>query len=261
MRIDEKATLKKVHQYAEVNGWKRYALETSDGKLIPVLYHAPQNQSAGYTVLADPKGKNNISLEYIERIKQKGEGVVILDLTGAGETETEKSKFKDFVYHNLSRSLLWLGKTLMGEWVEEIDMVTSFLRSDFNAQKITLDGSREAGLACLFTEALKEDIHEIILRDVPVSYLFDNRAGVDFFSSAVYLPGFLNWGDISLVAAISGANIRFVRPLSMSGQMVSGKALDKYKAEFERARKICRQNGQTFFIETSDRISAVVPKG
>jgi len=260
LRINGRSELEKVHEYAEMNGWKRYALETSDGKLIPVLYRAPQNASAGYTVLVDPKGKNNLSLEYIERIKQKGEGVVILDLTGAGETETEKSRFKDFVYHNLSRSLLWLGKTLMGEWVKEIDLVTSFLRSDFNAQKITLDGSREAGLACLFLGALKENIHEIILRDAPVSYLFDNREGVDFFSSAVYLPGFLNWGDLSLAAALSGANIRFVRPLTMSGQTLNGKALDAYKAEFGKARKISRQNGQTSFIETPEYSSTVVPK-
>lgn len=249
LRINEKSELKKVHQYSEINGWDRYALETSDGKLIPILHSAPLNISAGYSIITDPMGKNHISIDYIKKIRKKGSGIVILDLTGTGETETDKSKFKDFVFHNLSRSLLWLGKTVMGEWVKELDIVTEFLKSNFNAQKITLDGTKESGLAGLFLGAVRGNIDDIILRDAPISYLFDNRENVDFYSSAVFLPGFLKWGDISLATALSGTNITFVSPLTMSGQLVDGKILDEYKDEFERVRRICKQGGQTTFLD------------
>ncbi len=36
LRANKKSILKKIHEYPKVNGWSRFALETSDDKLIPV---------------------------------------------------------------------------------------------------------------------------------------------------------------------------------------------------------------------------------
>jgi hypothetical protein len=62
---------------------------------------------------------------------------------------------------------------------------------------------------------------------------------------AIHLPGFLNWGDVSLAASLTGKNVRFIKPLTMSGEKLSEDQLKQYQAEFDRLRKICKQSGRT----------------
>ena len=249
LRINERSALKEVHQYTSLRGWDRFALETTDGKLIPILHHAPVNSSLGYMLISNPGGKNAISAELINEIKKKGQGLVIVDLSGTGEVSSSKENAgnKSMVLHTQSRSELWLGKTILGEWVKELSVVTGFLKSSYKARTVSLDGSKESGLAGLFLAATGGDVNDIILRDAPLSYLFDSRGSVDFFSMGIHLPGFLNWGDISLAAALSGKNIRVINPLTMSGEKISGEELKSYQEEFKKIRRISNQRGETIF--------------
>ena len=121
------------------------------------------------------------------------------------------------------------------------------MTSDFKAQEVSIDGTREAGLAALFLGATNGNPDKIVLRDVPISYQFDNRESVDFFSMGVNLPGFLNWGDISLAAALSGIDITMINPLTMSGNKITSDRLNEYQSEFEKLRKVCGQPGTTIF--------------
>ncbi len=115
--------------------------------------------------------------------------------------------------------------------------------------KVSIDGNREAGLAALFLCATGGDVNlnNIILRNAPVSYLFDNRETINFFSMGIHLPGFLNWGDVSLAAALSGKNVTFINPVTMSGRSITGNNLKEYQTEFEKIRLICKQPGNTIF--------------
>ena len=249
LRLKEKSELKEVHRYSAINGWEKIALETSDNKLIPVLLSAPVNKSLGYVIICNPGGKQAISLSSIDELKKSGAGIVIVDLTGTGEASSSRDQTTDksMVHHTLARAELWLGRTMLGEWVEELNLVTGFLKSDYKAVKITFDGTKEAGLAGLFCAALKGNFNEIILRDSPISYLFDNRQSVDFFSMAIHLPGFLNWGDVSLAAALSGKKVTFIKPVTMSGQPVKADKLKEFKTEFDKLRVACNQQGSTVF--------------
>jgi hypothetical protein len=247
--MGEKSSLKSVHEYSNVNGWSRSILETSDGKLIPLLHLAPLNKSFGYVILCNPKGKRGIETAAIDELKKKGSGIVIVDLSGTGEVSSSTADSLDgrATFHTVSRAGLWLGKTVTGEWVKELNVVVKFLKSKYQAQKVAIDGSKEAGLAGLFLGALEGNVDAVILRDAPISYLFDNRETVDFYSMAIHLPGFLKWGDVSLVAALAGKNITFINPRTMSGQKISEARLKVYQEEFERIRKNCQQPGKTFF--------------
>ena len=151
------------------------------------------------------------------------------------------------VLHTQSRAELWLGKTILGEWVKELNVVSDFLKSRQYAQKVSIDGSKEAGLAALFLAATGGNVDDIILRDAPLSYLFDNQGSVDFFSMGIHLPGFLNWGDVSLAAALSGKNIRMINPVTMSGVKISDSGLKEYKAEFAKLRTLSGKQGKTIF--------------
>ena len=176
-------------------------------------------------------------------------GIVIADLSGTGETSSPKADTLDGAssFHTISRAELWLGRTTLGEWVNELNLITLFLRSRYHAQKVSIDGSREAGLAALFLGVLEGNLDKITLRDAPVSYLFDNRDSINFFSMAVHIPGFLNWGDVSLAAALSSKNILFINPVTISGQKLSHDRLNEYQAEFDKLRRICKRPGKTVF--------------
>ena len=63
--------------------------------------------------------------------------------------------------------------------------------------------------AGLFYAALGGKVASVTLRDAPVSYLFDNRESVDFFSMAIHLPGFLNVGNFSINRFSCGVIVAF----------------------------------------------------
>ena len=136
---------------------------------------------------------------------------------------------------------------MIGEWVKELQAVVGFLKSTCPAQKIEFDGSLETGLAGLFLAATEEKMDYLTLRDTPVSYLFDCRETVDFYSMAIQLPGILNWGDISLAAALSGTSIHFVNPLTISGQKITDGKLQDFQVEFDQVRIKYKQAGATVF--------------
>ncbi|MGB4399384.1 MAG: acetylxylan esterase [Daejeonella sp.] len=249
LRINDRSSLLNVHQFSALDGWERMALETSDNKLIPVLLFPPANPALGYMIISNPAGKKTISMDLIDDLKKKGQGIVIADLSGTGEASSSKENKgnKSMVLHTQSRAELWLGKTILGEWVKELNVVSDFLKSKYRAQKVSIDGSKEAGLAALFLAATGGNADEIILRDAPLSYLFDKNGSVDYFSMGIHLPGFLNWGDVSLAAALSGKNIRIINPVTMSGVKVSGDSLKEYQREFAKLRSLTGQKGETIF--------------
>jgi hypothetical protein len=251
LRISDFPVLKNVQQYESQGGWDRFILETSDGRLIPLLHVAPRKKIRGYVIVCDPKGKNNTSPALIEQLTKQGSGIVLVDLSGTGETRSAKAwSFDQGVgdFHTLARADLWLGKTVMGDWVGEIEIITQFLYTRFQAAAISLNGSREAGLAALFYAlTAQNNIVRVEMREAPVSYVFDTREGISFFSMAVHLPGFLEWGDVSLAAALCGKNITITNPVTMSGSAITGEKLREYKAEFEKMKKICRQPGDIIF--------------
>jgi hypothetical protein len=249
LRINENQELKKIHQFSTIDGWDRIALETSDELMIPLLHLAPRTKSLGYVILCNPDGKNSISLSLINELKKKGSGVVIVDLSGTGEVTSTSSITYDKTgkLHTLSRAELWLGKAVMGEWIKQLNVVVKFINTNYREQKVSIDGSKEAGLAGLFLCALNGNVDNVTLRDAPLSYLFDNRESVDYFSMGIHLPGFLNWGDVSLAAALTGKNVSFINPVTMSGQLISQDKLKVYKTEFDKIRANCKQPGNTVF--------------
>jgi len=249
LRVNEESVLKKVHEYSAINEWSRFALETSDGKLIPVLLHAPLVNSKEFVIISSADGKENISPGLVERLIKSGSGIAIVDLSGTGETASASLHSYDSIgkLRTLSKSYLLLGKTVLGEWVKELDVVTQFINAKYKSYKISVNGTKEAGLAGLFLAALKGNIENVTLQYAPVSYLFDNRDAVEYFSTAIHLPEFLNWGDVSLAAALSGKNITFINPVTMSGQKINEDKLKEYKTEFEQIRKACGEGGKTVF--------------
>ena len=247
--VSEKSTLINVQKLSKISGWDRFLLETSDNKLIPMLLRPPSVPSGEFIILVNPEGKDKISSDLINEKIKEGKGLVIIDLSGTGELSELTAGYG---YNNgrlrvISRSELWFGRTLIGEWVKELNLVIRYLDTYYKGYKAGIDGSREAGLAGLFLSALEGNIISVVLRNAPVSYLFDTRKGIDYFSSGIHLPGFLKWGDISLVTALSCKDVQFINPVTMSGNPVIGGKLSGVEIEFQKMRTACHLPGKVVF--------------
>jgi len=241
LRIADLPAPVKSHRRTSATGWETVILETSDGKIIPLALREPKQGGTAYVILSTPDGARALPKAMIEKHQAAGAGIALVDLSGTGEMTSSRSAANDRLakLHTLARANLWLGKTVQGEWVKELHVVTRFLAAEQNAGEICVEGSREAGLAGLFLAALGGNVGSAVLRDAPVSYLFDDRDTVDFFSMGIHLPGFLKWGDISLATALSGKEVRFIRPVTMSGRALTAGDAKPYRAEFERVRNAC----------------------
>jgi hypothetical protein len=248
LRIKEKPRITEIKNYPAESGWNRIAL-VAGNKIIPLLLKPPENRSAGFVIICNPLGKNSVAAPVIDEYTKKGMGIAVADLTGTGEIVafSDRRSGRSFMLHDLSRAELWLGRTVPGEWVEDLEMLKEYIVSVYNPAGISIDGSREAGIAGLFMGTLDGGFEKIILREAPLSYLFDTRENIDFFSMGIHLPGFLKWGDISLAAAIAGTEVNFIDPVTMSGRKISGDDLTEFKSEFSRIRKICGEKGITVF--------------
>lgn len=229
------SSIQNVHAYSAVQGWDRMALSTSSGKLIPLLHWSPTVKPKTYVVVSHMEGKNGISTSMLEEFKTKNWGIILVELSGTGEASSPADLLRGDLsqFHTLSRAHLWLGKTMMGEWVEEIRLVSSYVRDKFNPEQIIFDGHKEAGLAALFLAAVEQGkLDALILRNVPLSYVFDRRETIEFFSMGIHVPGVLPWGDISLAAALADIDLTIAQPLSMSGRTISGEELAAYQGEY-----------------------------
>ena len=158
---------------------------------------------------------------------ESGMSVALLDLSGHGENQPDPDKVMP--YHQLSRTLLWTGRTLLGEWTKEILAVARFLNGMFPGQTLGVHGFKETALASLFASVFCPDIRKVVLEDAPVSYQFCGHT--PFYGMALPLPGILTWGDISLAAALSEAELQWVNPRNAAGELaeVPAQEIETYK--------------------------------
>ncbi len=248
LRLGKPLVTAKIHEYGNEYGWEKYAMETECGRMIPLLVKQPGRNIHDYLILCHPEGKEKLAgLQLLEDLPS-GSGIILLDIYGSGETGKVDSQVT--LYHTLARSLLWLGRTMMGEWAKEIKLVSEFAQAKLKAKQITVGGVKDAGVAALLAAVLSRNIAKVKLFHAPISYLFANKTfPPDFFSMAIHLPGFLNWGDISLVAGLTEAQISFCSPVKMDGSELSATELKNIKNEFLKIGKRCGKRGTCIFTE------------
>ncbi len=248
-------TIKEIHLYTGTTDWERVVIETTCGDLIPVLLHVANRESVECVIFSNPEGKNNIPENLINKALTERKSVCIVDLWGTGENSSANAKRIDGSlpdFHTLARSALWLGKTTQGIWVSQLNIVAEWLIESHKMKRITIDAAKEASVAALFLSVLETKASKLILRDAPLSYLFDESGDANNFSMAIHLPGILKWGDISLAAGISESEITFVGPVSISGRKLTVKEVEKYKKEFSSMNNLFGNQAQIIFAEKNN---------
>lgn len=234
LRIDHFLKIKSAHQYSPAEEWERVALETECGRIVPLLIRKPSGKCSEFIIIAAPEDKEELlNTKILSEAIKSGKGVVIPDLWGAGETATHTIE----IYHELSRSVLWLGRTLLGEWVKDYSLIASFIEKEFNPLDIILSGYKEAGLAALFSSILGDQSYPVVLEKGPVSFLFNKESPPTFFTMAFLLPGIMNWGDVSLAVSLVNNKVRFIDPVMSDGIPLNKTELQRFTKEFKDIRE------------------------
>lgn len=249
--INRSAKIKEVKSFDEEGGWQKLALETTTGNVIPFLFKAPKNGNS-YTLLSHSGGKDSIPPADINDLIKKGQGVLLVDVWGTGEQRSETAVKIDGAlppFHTLSRSAQWLGNTMMGNWVSDLQLVGEWLKQRDKKSILNIQGYKETGIASLMFTVFNE-VQQATLVNTPYSYRFDERKGIDFYNMAIHIPGILKWGDVSLASALSSAVVVFKDARSMSGSRIDAKQKTRITAEFEALKKYTQNKKPVTFTES-----------
>jgi len=251
LSLNDKNEYREIHHFSNTGEWSRIIIETEEGQLIPLLYTPPAGKETNYTIISHPFGKDSIPQSLIQQEKQKGNGLILVDLWGTGESRSNEAIRIDGAlppFHTLARSALWLGQTVTGNWVNELTLIHKVAVTQLNAQSVKLIGFKETAVASLLFTTLYNHPVQAELYDAPISYMFDDRENIDHFNMAIHIPGILEWGDISLAAAISNADLTFIRPVTISGRQSGQTSRTQFEKECTTLKKQTQSTGKTTFV-------------
>ncbi|MBO4648013.1 MAG: acetylxylan esterase [Lentisphaeria bacterium] len=231
-------------RHADADGLERYTLDAGD-HLIPVL--VKRGRIAGkFRVLLSPAGKSDLSEADVAAAPGDGSSVVMFDLIGTGETARPNMMLG--TNHQYTRQMLWLGRSILGEWARDIFAVVRMLREQFRVKKLVIEARREAGVTAVFAAGTGLIPFEVKAVDAPSTFLF-SRESIPSFTRPAYgtylkgnlyglglaLPGFLVWGDISLAAALAD-KVEFVSPRAYDGTPLKPAAEQAFRKEIAALR-------------------------
>jgi len=172
------------------------------GLPLPVVTSADWDKDADEIQLfLSPEGKSSsFVMGRWEGAVQAGVLAVAVDLPAVGELAWEPDLAGDTRFHDSARGALWLGDTLVGEWAGAVAAVCQVLREKSPHARIQVLAEREAVFAALLAQALHPCGNISLAEfDCPPSL----RGGIPP-SLAWCVPGFLRWGDLDRVRALTG---------------------------------------------------------
>jgi hypothetical protein len=208
---------------------ERFTVEGPSGALLPCVLARAAGRKVGRIVLiADRKGKAHAAKRpEMAALLKGGATVCLADLRHTGEnTWTLETQTDD---HDPARAVLWLGRTMIGEWAEDLAAVRSALGADHPGARIEALAFDEAALAALAAAALGARFDRVTAKGLPHSFVPEGVKPVQAMS--VFIPGILKWGDVSLLAAMASCPVEAVEAVHASGAKLSAKDLAQWRRE------------------------------
>ncbi len=212
------------------NGWEKYTVETSRGRLLPFLWKCGSPERC--RILAAPQGKRELEESgLIAEAEASGDSILVFDPWGCGECGYIKEIQNVWIeQHQLSRALMWLGRRLMGEWCMDFLCAVKFASERLPSAALHLIGRRDSGVAALYSAVLLPGkIARVDLADSPGTLVrrhgqFPRPAvpGLDyvpgeFFTMALCIPRILEWGDLKHTQSLADCRVVFRNPREMNG--------------------------------------------
>ena len=194
-------------------GWDGYTVTFSDGTQMPLSI---RKGSSDFVFLTHPGGKSSVTLP-----EGSSSTLVVADFIFQGENGFIKDPV--IPHHDEARQLLWLGRTLMGEWVNAMNALVLWLRQEFRLTSLTLEGCAEMAVVSLLASILSPgSVEKLVLKDAPASFLFAGNKTPSFYTMAFCIPGLLLQADMPVLAEMSSSAIEWITPRNMDGSLYEG---------------------------------------
>ena len=207
LKISSSLKISSFTELAAENSWRRFQLEFNDNTVLPLVVRE-QNQELH--LFTHTGGKMQVPTSDWNNENS----AALLDLSFTGELAPEPPE-RVMQFHQTARRYMWLGKTLIGGWTGELIAAVDFAAKIFPGKKIILHGYKETAVASLFASVFSDKIAKVVMTDAPASYVFCAQS--DFFGMALFIPGFLKWGDVPLACALSNAELEWITPRNQDG--------------------------------------------
>jgi hypothetical protein len=237
----------------EENGRRvmKFAVESESGVLIACTLIFPDKKVATVVIAAHPDGKDaGLRHPAAQEVLKEGQALCLVDLRGIGETRWEHVDDQINLYG--ARASIWLGRTMLGDWVKDVIAVRAALGRIVPSGKVELLGFGEAGsgmptgmqglkgsgdtaLAVLAAAVLNKRFSAVTVVDVLSTYVVRGAPPVQRFS--IFVPGILCWGDVSLMAALVECETQIQSLVQPSGKRLSRKECAAWQREVKTLRK------------------------
>ncbi len=143
-----------LQELSSSDSWRRFTLSAADGTLLPLLLR-PGQPGKGFVLLSAPYGKPELSdTKILSTVGEAGLGLAIFDVFACGENDLKN--LPGFENRNYARSLLWLGQTQQGKWVENYRLAEWAVQQLYPGAAIAAGGYRDTAVAALPLAALKD---------------------------------------------------------------------------------------------------------
>ena len=221
----------------------KFTVESEPGVLVPCTIVFPEKDFSSVVIAAHPDGKDAcLQQEASKQILREGKALCLVDLRNIGETRWEHAD--DKIHHFGSRTTLWLGRTMIGNWVKDLSAVRAALKKIISPESVGLlgfgevvrvsglnpdEGTGETAIAVLAAAALDCKFAEVTAVNLLSSYVVNNVAPVQRYS--IVVPGILRWGDVSLIAALCNCNLQIKSLVNPAGQVLSNKEYSDWMKE------------------------------
>ncbi len=145
-------------------------------------------------------------------LAKAGGTLCLVDIRNTGETRFEppNSDWNTMRFHYHFRWSFWLGRTMLGEWTTDLLALLKTTAAIFPGRPLELVAFDETGLAALAAAAISGPVKVRTIR-MPGSCLARHRPVSR--SMAVYVPHLLEWGDISMLAALVDGDVEIINPV------------------------------------------------
>lgn len=194
--------------------WEKHTVVDDRGRVLPFLLLRQNPKRC--RVIADPRGKEEIDEAFLAEAAASGDSLLVFDQWATGECGTpfgdEVARWRQY---RLARALLWLGRTLIGEWTADFVLAFQLAAKLLPGAAVSCDAFRDSAVAALFAAVLaKGSKVDLRLRQAPKS-LVPSSQSPDinaFFSLALAVPGIVAWGDLDQAVKLSPGKVAFIEP-------------------------------------------------
>lgn len=214
-------------------------VQVESGVALSVRLSLPQPEKAqDICVILDLNGGKAAEESSIgEALLNAGRLLVCPDLRGTGATQPKGDAIAGAPDHNSTEHSLWTGRSLLGQWVHDVQRLIEWLPNqikadpalkNINLRKLTIIGIGPAGIIALAASAILNDrLTAVVAIDAPVSYVTDQPYAPGT-RMGLLAPGILRAGDIPHLAALTcPRKLQIIGGVRMTGGALKQKELEE----------------------------------